>query len=853
MKAWEATVRKTQAAAKKRAHSLFGTTYVAHADDDDDKQDENQDRERGTGEIYNADRVLANGDYYTGHWSENFPHGLGKYLWTDGCMYIGEWYGGKTMGKGRFSWPSGATYEGEFKSGYMDGQGTYTGSNGETYKGIWVMNLKHGHGVKNYANGDCYDGEWCRGLQEGHGKYQWSNGNHYVGEWRNGNICGKGTLIWANGNRFDGYWEEGYPKGNGTFRWENGSTYVGNWSRDPNEQHGTYFPFGSSTPEEHLDWDPQDVYNLDLSDCKVCPDEKVPVMPSQKKLAMWRSSKAVDANVRPRRMSVDGRLDAGEDKEFNRMRMLEGTGAGASSTWDCFGRNLMAGRDIENRLLGVQLEDACKRGSAIRIPNAVKRPGVTISKGHKNYELMLNLQLGIRHSVGRPGPVATLDLKASAFDPKEKVWTRFPTEGSKSTPPHQSCEFRWKDYCPLVFRTLRKLFNVDPADYMISICGDDALRELSSPGKSGSFFYLTDDDRYMIKTMKKAEVKVLLRMLSAYYNHFRAFENTLVTKFYGLHCVKLNGPNQKKVRFIIMGNLFCSEYTIHRRYDLKGSSLGRITDKPEAEIDATTILKDLDLNFVFRLQRTWLQEFRRQIDKDCEFLEQERIMDYSLLVGLHFRDSTNSGNLVPSGDPTLSTVRSQMASKLRAQDPLSAKTNGVAAEPILFWSVCPKCSDHEVGTEPSGLRVWNDFKKNSTTTHNFALLQCLFLVGEYDVDPETEPSAPRLSRAAVDQLLLDPAGWASIRLGINMPARVERTERKNDTEFQLVGEPTGEYYDVVMFFGIIDILQDYDITKKLEHAYKSIQYDPTSISAVDPRQYSRRFRDFILKVFEEDS
>jgi len=55
---------------------------------------------------------------------------------------------------------------------------------------------------------------------------------------------------------------------------------------------------------------------------------------------------------------------------------------------------------------------------------------------------------------------------------------------------------------------LRKLFDVDPADYMISICGDEALRELSSPGKSGSFFYLTNDDKYMIKTMKKSEVKV---------------------------------------------------------------------------------------------------------------------------------------------------------------------------------------------------------------------------------------------------------------------------------------------------------------------------------------------------------
>jgi 1-phosphatidylinositol-4-phosphate 5-kinase len=49
---------------------------------------------------------------------------------------------------------------------------------------------------------------------------------------------------------------------------------------------------------------------------------------------------------------------------------------------------------------------------------------------------------------------------------------------------------------------------VDAADYMLSLCGNEALRELSSPGKSGSFFYLTNDDRYMIKTMKKSEVKV---------------------------------------------------------------------------------------------------------------------------------------------------------------------------------------------------------------------------------------------------------------------------------------------------------------------------------------------------------
>ena len=63
----------------------------------------------------------------------------------------------------------------------------------------------------------------------------------------------------------------------------------------------------------------------------------------------------------------------------------------------------------------------------------------------------------------------------------------------------------------------------------------------------------------------------------------------------------------------------------------------------------------------------------------------------------------------------------------------------------------------------------------------------------------------------------------------------------------------GEVYDVVLYFGIIDILQDYDISKKLEHAYKSLQADPASISAVDPKLYSRRFRDFIRKIFVEEN
>lgn len=35
----------------------------------------------------------------------------------------------------------------------------------------------------------------------------------------------------------------------------------------------------------------------------------------------------------------------------------------------------------------------------------------------------------------------------------------------------------------------------------------------------------------------------------------------------------------------------------------------------------------------------------RQVDRDCDLLEQERIMDYSLLVGVHFRESRDAAQI----------------------------------------------------------------------------------------------------------------------------------------------------------------------------------------------------------------
>ncbi|KAG0480448.1 hypothetical protein HPP92_011306 [Vanilla planifolia] len=697
---------------------------------DDESDDHSLTPRPADEEVQLVERLLPGGDFYTGQWCGDVPHGTGKYLWTDGCMYEGEWWHGRTMGRGKFSWPSGATYEGEFKSGFMDGHGTYTGAGGDTYRGAWSLNLKHGPGHKYYANGDSYDGEWRAGLQDGHGRYVWKSGSEYAGHWRTGRFHGRGSLIWASGNRYDGGWEGGFPRGNGSFRWADGSLYIGIWAGGgaaASQQKGVYYPSPSANSPAARD--PGEALANELADCYIAPDETISILPSQKTLswtgieadflhkqALWRSAKSIE--VMPRR---HGSVDAAAAAATTPTRRPNGHAA--TNTVLGFDRMLLwesdddaneGNKPVERVWEGgesppVGIEMASNGGEipeptrTSRSPGRIrwvakelKKQGDTISKGHKNYDLMLNLQLGIRLALlgkiylllaccGKQALATSLDLKPAAFDPKEKVWTRFPPEGSKHTPPHQSCDFRWKDYCPLVFRTLRKLFKVDPGDYMISICGNDALRELSSPGKSGSFFYLTNDDKYMIKTMKKSEVKVLLRMLQPYYNHIR-------------------------------------------------------------------------------LQRSWFQEFCRQVDRDCDFLEQERIMDYSLLVGVHFRDVSVS----------------------------------------------------------------------------------------QESQESVKEATPRLSRTDMAQYLCDPTRWAAIKLGANMPARVEKIVRKAEGESLLIGEPTGEFYDVILFFGIIDILQDYDISKKLEHAYKSIQFDPTSISAVDPKQYSKRFRDFIYRAFTED-
>lgn len=123
----------------------------------------------------------------------------------------------------------------------------------------------------------------------------------------------------------------------------------------------------------------------------------------------------------------------------------------------------------------------------------------------------------------------------------------------------------------------------------MSMCSAPLI-ELSNPGASGSIFYLTEDDEFIIKTVQHKEGEFLQKLLAGivfadlllillfsilvpgYYMNLNQNPRTLLPKFFGLYCYQCNSKN---IRLVIMNNLLPSSVRMHEKYDLKGSTYKR--------------------------------------------------------------------------------------------------------------------------------------------------------------------------------------------------------------------------------------------------------------------------------------
>jgi 1-phosphatidylinositol-4-phosphate 5-kinase len=300
-------------------------------------------------------------------------------------------------------------------------------------------------------------------------------------------------------------------------------------------------------------------------------------------------------------------------------------------------------------------EDADRWAELIRQRRASKRRkrddddddrvvmGTKVDQNHVNYVTAYNMLTGIRFTVSRINAKLDRELTDADFHAKHKF--SFDITGNELTP-SAKYDFKFKDYAPWVFRHLRSIFRLDPADYLMSLTSKYILSELGSPGKSGSFFYFSRDYKYIIKTIHPAEHRELRKVLHEYYQHVKDNPNTLLSQFYGLHRVKI--PYGRKIHFVVMNNLFPPHRDIHKTFDLKGSTTGRDFREEDLEKNPRATLKDLNWlrrNMHLEFGPTKRSVFIEQMQNDVALLQRLKIMDYSLLVGIHDLSRGNEDKL----------------------------------------------------------------------------------------------------------------------------------------------------------------------------------------------------------------
>jgi len=359
--------------------------------------------------------------------------------------------------------------------------------------------------------------------------------------------------------------------------------------------------------------------------------------------------------------------------------------------------------------------------------------------------------------------------------------------------PSAKYDFKFKDYAPWVFRELREdCFHLDPADYLLSLTAQYILSELGSPGKSGSFFYFSRDYRFIIKTIRHTEHQFLRSILKRYHEHVRANPHTLLSRFYGLHRVKL--PRGRKIHFVIMNNLFPAHKDIHESYDLKGSTVGRLYPEERARENPRAVLKDL--NWIDRGKELELGPEKRallaeQLRRDTEFLKELHVMDYSLLVGIHNMQRGNRDNVRRNTLRVFSPPDVHVPPQPHAHGQLHRRRAGTAA----------------TAEQPHVVRraVHRNANANLRSV-------CEGILPEEDTGDR--------------QQFLFSQDEGGLRA----------TDEQN------------EPLDKVYYLGIIDILTPYGVVKRFEHLWKGMSADRHKISPVPPPEYADRFLAFMRAI-----
>ncbi|CAF3925257.1 unnamed protein product [Rotaria sp. Silwood2] len=265
----------------------------------------------------------------------------------------------------------------------------------------------------------------------------------------------------------------------------------------------------------------------------------------------------------------------------------------------------------------------------------VDTQGNTTYKGLPTNQLAEVLRLGIQYSVDGIEGKPVCDVRYQDFLTVDI--TDFPKYGRttpKLIPPHRFNDFTICSYAPVAFRHFREKFDIRPEDYLSIIC--KPFHELKNFGASGSLYYLTACDEFIIKTIQNDEAAFLKSLLPGYYMNVTQNRHTLLPKYLGLYCYR---DENKNIHITVMNNLIPCRIPIHEKYDLKGLTHKRRANNEEKRKKSST-WKDLDFmehhpNGLTLDSKTY-SALAKTVQRDCQVLQSFHIMNYSFLIGVHY-------------------------------------------------------------------------------------------------------------------------------------------------------------------------------------------------------------------------
>jgi len=154
-------------------------------------------------------------------------------------------------------------------------------------------------------------------------------------------------------------------------------------------------------------------------------------------------------------------------------------------------------------------------------------------------------------------------------------------------------------------------------------------------GKRGNF-YITPDKRLIIKTIEKQEMLTFWKFAKSYFDYVEKRTEDLPSTLVGIlgaFCIK--GTRSKRFGFsssyvVLMENLFPNR-SKYRVFDLKGCNYGRAMS---GDTGGERNLLDMLNGGALYLSADARQRLLDAINRDTEFLMEQGIIDYSLLLGV---------------------------------------------------------------------------------------------------------------------------------------------------------------------------------------------------------------------------